>query len=61
MERIGYKTKAEKENIKYQAEVERYIDSLYEILSLQDPTVWREIMKIFNSVLYGNKETLYIK
>ena len=52
MEKIWYKRKSEKEFIKYQAELEWYMDSLYELLTTQEPKLWRQIMDTFSSILY---------
>lgn len=50
---IGFKRQSERDLIQYQAELEWFIDSLYELLSLQEPKVWYSIIKAIADILNG--------
>jgi len=51
---IGYLRQAEKERLKYKWELEWFCDSLYELLSMQEPSVGRIAMDAINDYLYSN-------
>ena len=53
---IGFKRKSERELEQYQAELEWFIDSLYELLSIQEPKVWYSIINTIADILNSWKD-----
>lgn len=51
--RIGFKGQEERELLAYEWEVAGFVDSLYEVLLEQEPSLWRAIMGSINNSLYN--------